>query len=118
MYEETITHLQRALIASPDSPDKVGALGHAHAVFKKRGDARKALKELHKLGKQRFVSAYDFAIVYVGLGETDQAFQWLERACEERSFSMLMSLKAEPRLDTLRSHPRFQKLVRRVGLAP
>jgi TolB-like protein/Flp pilus assembly protein TadD len=116
MYEEAVTHLQRALIVSPGSPDKVGALGHAHAVFKRKELARKALKELHKLSELRFVSAYDFAIIHVGLGEADQAFQWLERACEERSFSMLMSLKAEPRLDKLRSDPRFQDLVRRVDL--
>ena len=118
MYEETVAHLQRALILSPASPDRVGALGHAHAVFKRRGYARKGLRELHKLAEQRFVSAYDFAIIYVGLGEADQAFEWLEKACEERSFSMLMSLKAEPRLDTLRADPRFRDLVRRVGLSP
>jgi hypothetical protein len=118
MYEETVTHLQKALIVSPGSPDKIGALGHAHALFKREELARKALKELHKLSELRFVSAYDFAIIYVGLGEADQAFQWLERACEERSFSMLMSLKAEPRLDRLRLDPRFQELVRRVGLPP
>jgi tetratricopeptide (TPR) repeat protein len=118
MYEETITHLQKALAVSPDSPDRVGALGHAHAVFKRRGYAQKALKELHKLSERRFVSAYDFAIIYVGLDEADQAFKWLERAYEERSFSMLMSLKAEPMLDALRSDPRFQDLVRRVGLPP
>ncbi|MGD1103881.1 MAG: tetratricopeptide repeat protein, partial [Terriglobia bacterium] len=117
MYEETIAHLQKALAVSPGSPDRIGALGHAHAVFKRRGDAQKALKELHKLSERRFVSAYDFAIIYVGLDEADQAFKWLERAYEERSFSMLMSLTADPRLDTLRSDPRFQDLVRRVGLS-
>jgi tetratricopeptide (TPR) repeat protein len=116
MDEQTITHLQIALAVSPGTPDRVGALGHAHAVFKRKGQAQKALQELHKLAERRFVSAYDFAIIHVGLEEADQAFQWLERACEERSFSMLMSLKAEPRLDTLRSDPRFQDLVRRVGL--
>jgi len=118
MYEETISHLERAQRVSPDSPDRVGALGHAHAVFKRKEQARRTLKELHKLTERRFVSAFDFAIIHVGLGEADQAFQWLERACEERSFSMLMSLKAEPRLDPLRPHARFQDLVRRVGLTP
>jgi TolB-like protein/tetratricopeptide (TPR) repeat protein len=118
MDEKTVTHLERALMLSAGTPDRVGALGHAHAVFKRKEQARKALKELHKLAERRFVSAYDFAIVYVGLGEADQAFQWLERACEERSFSMLMSLKAEPRLDPLRSDARFQDLGRRVGLLP
>lgn len=116
MYKKTITHLQKALVVSPGSPDRVGALAHAHAVYKRRGYAEGALKELHKLSEQRFVSAYDFAIVYVGLDEADQAFEWLGRAYEERSFSMLKSLKAEPRLDNLRLDPRFKDLVRRVGL--
>jgi hypothetical protein len=105
-------------MVSPGSPDRIGALGHAYAVFKKSGNARKALQELRKLSERRFVSAYDFAIIHAGLGEAEEAFKWLERACEERSFSMLMSLKAEPRLDALRSDPRFQDLVRRVGLVP
>lgn len=118
MYEETVTHLQRALMVSRGRPDNLSALGHAHAVFKRGGQARKALQELHKLSERRFVSAYDFAIVCVGLGEAKQAFEWLEKACEERSSSMLMSLKAEPRLDPLRPDPRFQHLVRRVGLEP
>ena len=118
MYEETVEHLQRASTVSPGSPDRIGALGHAHAVFRRREYARKALRELHELSKRRFVSSYDFAIIHAGLGEAENAFKWLERACEERSFSMLMSLKAEPRLDPLRPHARFQDLVRRVGLPP
>jgi hypothetical protein len=62
------------------------------------------------------VSAYDFALLYTGLGDKGQAFDWLERAYHERSFSLLMSLKAEPRLDVLQSDPRFQNLAHRVGL--
>ena len=118
MCEQTIEHLQTALRVSPGSPDKLGALGHAYAVFKRKEDARKALKELCRLAERRFVSAYDYAIICAGLREGGQAFKWLERAHEERSFSLLMSLKAEPRLDWLRSDSRFEGLVRRVGLAP
>jgi TolB-like protein/tetratricopeptide (TPR) repeat protein len=114
--EEAIERLERALKISPGSPDLVGALGHAHATFKKKSEARKALKELYELDEQRFVSAFDFAVIYAGLGETDQAFEWLEKARAERSFSMLLCLKAEPRLDPLRADIRFQDLLRKVGL--
>jgi TolB-like protein/Flp pilus assembly protein TadD len=114
--EEAIERLERALKISPGSPDLVGALGHAHAAFKKKSEARKALKELYELDEQRFVSAFDFAMIYAGLGETDQAFEWLEKARAERSFSMLLCLKAEPRLDPLRADIRFQDLLRQVGL--
>jgi len=115
-YEEAIERLESALKISPRSPDLVGALGHAHAAFKRKSEARKALKELYELEEQRFVSAFDFAMVYCGLGEADQAFEWLEKARGERSFSMLLSLKAEPRLDPLRADFRFQDLLRQVGL--
>lgn len=115
-YQETVGHLEKALEFSPGSPDHVGALGHAHAVFKKKAQARKALEQLHELAETRYVSAYDFAIVCVGLGEANQAFTWLEKALEERSFSMLMSLKADPRLAPLRSDRRFPELLRRIGL--
>jgi len=115
-YQEAIEHLEGALRVSPGSPDVVGALGHAHAVCKRKSEARKVLKELCRLAEQRFVSAFDFAIIYAGLGEANSAFEWLERARVERSFSMLLSLKAEPRLDPLRADIRFQDLLRQVGL--
>jgi hypothetical protein len=95
---------------------RFGAFAVAYAVFDNKAKAQKLLKELRELSERRFASAYDFAILYAGLGEKDQAFEWLERAYEERSFSLVMSLKAEPRLDNLQSDPRFQDLVRRVGL--
>ena len=117
MYEETISHLQRAVILSERRPGKLAALGHAYAVFGEDAKAQKVLEELRGLSEQRFVSAYDFAILYDGLGEKDQSFEWLERAYEERAFSLLMGLKVEPRLDSLQSDPRFQDLVRRVGLS-
>ena len=116
MNEETISNLQRAVILSERRPDKLAALGHAYAVFGEDAKAQKVLEELRGLSEQRFVSAYDFAILYDGLGEKDQSFEWLERAYEERAFSLFMGLKVEPRLDSLQSDPRFQDLVRRVGL--
>lgn len=57
------------------------------------------------------------ALIYVGLGEKDLAFTWLEKAYEERSFE-LSFIKAEPRMDGLRSDPRFRDLLRRMGLPP
>ena len=118
MYKESVSHLEIALKVSPGSPDKIGALGHVYAAFQRRELAEQALEELHRLAERRYVSAFDFAIIYAGLGDADKALECLDRASEERSFSMLLSLKAEPRLDCLRSDPRFQALARHVGLAP
>jgi len=64
---------------------RFGAFAVAYAVFHNKAKAQKLLKELRELSERRFVSAYDFAILYAGLGEKDQAFEWLERAYEERS---------------------------------
>ena len=72
------------------------------------------LEELGALSKQRYVSSYYFAVVYAGLGETDQAFAWLEKAYEERS-GLLPHLKVNPVWDPLRSAPRFVDLLRRIG---
>lgn len=55
------------------------------------------------------------AIIYNGLGEEDQAFEWLQRARDDRAF-YLVFLKVEPRLDGLRSDPRFADLLRRMGI--
>jgi len=100
-----------------DDPRTLAMLGHGLAVSGKRDEALRTLDQLKEMAKQRYVSAYSFAIVYVGLGEKDEALQWLERDYQDRDFE-LTSLKVDPLLDSLRSDPRFADLVRRVGLAP
>ena len=73
------------------------------------------LEQLRAASKQRYVHALSFAIVYVGLGEKEQAFLWLEKAYVERTNS-LAYLKVDATWDPLRSDPRFADLVRRIGL--
>ena len=73
------------------------------------------LKELKSLSGQSYVSAYHMAFLYLGLGDKDRAIEHLERACEERSSSMI-ALKADPVFDSLHTDARFQNLLRRVGL--
>jgi hypothetical protein len=70
---------------------------------------------LKKLSKQQYVSPYLIAEIYAGLGEKDQALEWLEKACDEHATSIIF-LKVEPSFDGLRSDPRFQEMVRRIGL--
>lgn len=67
------------------------------------------------MSKQRYVGSSDFAIVNAGLGERDQAICWLERACDERD-AHVPFLHVDPRLASLRTDPRFEALVKRVGL--
>jgi hypothetical protein len=67
------------------------------------------------LSSKKYVSPYDLAMIHVGLKETDEAFEWLRRALEERSV-WLGYLSVEPQLDPLRSDPRFQELLGATGL--
>ena len=94
----------------------IAALGHAYARAGKRNQANGILDELQKLSAVRYVSSYEFAAIYVALGEREQAFQRLERAYKERSFH-LINLKVRPDFAPLRPDPRFRDLVRRIGLS-
>ena len=91
------------------------SLAHVFAVSGTREEAQNLLAELEQLSKQRYVSAYDIALIHTGLRDTQRAFEWFDKAYQERS-SALTWLKVDARLDPLRSDPRFQDLVRRVGL--
>ena len=88
-----------------------------YAVSGRRIEALKVLDELNELSKRRYVSSYRVAAIHLGLGEKEQAFEWLERAYEEHD-AWLVWLKVDPVLDDLHADPRFTDLVRRVGLAP
>ena len=115
MYEEAFTEFQKAISLSGDGVRVRGELGHAYAVAGKEEEALKIMDELKGLSKETYVSPYDVAVIYVGLDQNDKAFDWLQKAYEERS-GWLKYLKVDPRFDPLRSDRRFPDLVRRVGL--
>jgi hypothetical protein len=79
----------------------------------KRQEVRRLLDQLDEESKRSYVSPYHAAVLHAGLGEKDKAFEDLDRAARERS-TMLVYLKADPRLELLRSDPRFEELLRRV----
>jgi tetratricopeptide (TPR) repeat protein len=114
MYEEAITEYQKALDLSGSRPRIVAELGYIYAVSRKRSEAQKALEELKELSERRYVSSFYMALIYMGLGEKDQAFALFERAYEERS-PRLIELKVDPIFDPLRSDQRFAELMRKVG---
>lgn len=112
MYEEAIAELQPMLGMSRDK-DAVAALGYVYAILNQREKAQDALAELKERAKQEYVSSYHMAIIHVGLGEMDQAFDWLEKAYEERSY-WLTFVRVDPVLDKLRSDTRYTDLLRRM----
>ena len=95
-------------------PLVIGNLGYAYAKAGRKDEARKLLADLKEQSKRRYVASYWIAMIYVGLDEKDEAFAWLEKAYQERSFWLLW-IKMEPMVDSLRSDARFTDLMRRVG---
>jgi TolB-like protein/Flp pilus assembly protein TadD len=110
---EAITKLKKAVSLS-HAPLYRALLGHAFALSGERAKALSVLDELRALSKQRYVSPLDIAIVYTGLGDRNSAFQWLEKAYQERT--MRIQELPSPIFDSLRSDPRHADLMRRIGL--
>ena len=117
MYDQAITGFQKGtnLKGSREWYFSLSGLAHVYAVTGNKGEAQKLLSEMKDLSVRQYVPADRIALIYAGLGDKDQAFAWLEKAYDERSFNMTW-LKVEPRWDSLRSDPRFADLVRRLGL--
>jgi eukaryotic-like serine/threonine-protein kinase len=113
--EDGIASLKRALALSPESTMYLAQLGQAFARGGQVAEALQVLRQLDELSKQRYVSPYHMAYVYTGLGEHERAMDWLERAYEERAGGVF-GMKGSFLLSPLRSHPRFQALLRRMNL--
>ncbi len=113
--QEAITAFQKAIELSGGSPEALSALGFTYATAGNRDKARKVIDDLKELSARRYIDPGLIAVIHAGLGEKDEAFRWLEKAYEDRS-SWMVHAKAEPCLDPLRSDPRFDNLLKRVGL--
>jgi DNA-binding winged helix-turn-helix (wHTH) protein/TolB-like protein len=92
-------------------------LAHTYALVGKRDEAMRILNEQKELAQRRYISPYNFAIIYLGLGDQDRAFEYLERAYAEHP-QTLVHLKSQPMFDSLRSDPRYTELLRKMNLAP
>src|SRR5438552_3443378 len=100
-----------------DDPFVLALLGHAYASSGNEAEALKILDQLKELSKQRYVTAYNFAIVYLGLGDKEEALRWLQKSYQDRAGYDIATIKVDPFLDPLRGDPRFEELVAKV-LAP
>jgi hypothetical protein len=95
----------------------LGVLARAYAHGGRRTEALQVIEELRQRGQQGYVPPAAFLNAYLGIGDTEQAFVWLERAAEERS-NITQSLKVHPFFDSLRGDPRFAGYLRRANLSP
>ena len=117
MHRDAILTLQKALALSGDDSNELAALGHAYASAHQSADARKILDQLIERSRQTYVQPVWLAVIYVELGDKDQAFAWLQKAYQDRS-SWLVYLKVDPFFDNVRSDRRFIDLAGRVGVSP
>ncbi|MEO8435736.1 MAG: tetratricopeptide repeat protein [Pyrinomonadaceae bacterium] len=115
MVDEALATFHKAVENSGGSPVMKARLGSAYAATGKTVEARRILRELEDEARTGYVAPCLIAALYVGLGDKEQAFVWLEKAYKERDV-LLMTLNIESHLDPLRSDSRFHDLVRRVGL--
>jgi serine/threonine protein kinase/Flp pilus assembly protein TadD len=115
MYQDALSELQRAVSLSPESMDVLAELGYAYGVAGQRSEAEKVLAKLSEYAKDRYVSSYDLAVLYLGLGQKDRALDLLDKAYEERA-SYLAFLMGDPRVDSLRLEPRFKALMTKLKL--
>ncbi len=96
-------------------PEELAVLGHAHAVSGRVAEARKILEELSQASVRSYVSPVLMAQLLLGLGETEHALTWLEKAYQLRAVD-LMWLRVRPVFEVLHSNPRFQELCRKIRL--
>ena len=115
MYQEAVVELEKACELSVGNTEALSFLAFAHAAAGNGEKASEMVVELDKQSERNHVPPYHFAIAHAGLGNQDRAFEYLETAFEHRSVD-LFTLKVEPMFDGLRSDPRFENLLRRVGL--
>jgi len=117
MYREALSELEKYKTLTHGHPIALAYIGNILARSGERRRALQVLEELKSVSKQKYAYSLGFARIYTGLGDKEQAFAWLERGYEERE-TPLYFLKVDPIWDPLRSDPRFNDLLRRIGLGP
>lgn len=115
-YADAIREFETGLQSLGEAPFVVASLGHAHARAGNEAEARKLLQQLSELSEHVYIDAYLLALIHLGLGEQDRALECLEKACNNRSGFFTLFMVTDPRMDDLRADPRFQQLLRRMGL--
>jgi TolB-like protein/Tfp pilus assembly protein PilF len=114
-YAEAIEAYEKAKALGGEAPNLLGALGQTYALAGREAHSRQTLQELTNLSSRCYVPTTCFALIHLGLGETNAALQLLEQGAERRDLAM-SAIKVHPAYDALRSEPRFRKLLHRLRL--
>jgi Flp pilus assembly protein TadD len=115
MYTEAIDEFNKVLNLPDGKATGLMGLAYVYALAGRRQEADKSLNELLELSKERYVSPGQIGIIYIARGEKEKAFQRLEEASKVYDLNLLR-MKVERRFDPIRSDPRFDDLVRRIGI--
>ena len=117
MYEQAVSEMEKAVTVrkEPRRWDGYPILAFAYATAGRRDEALKILDEQNRLAKQEYITPYNFAIIYTGLGDKDRAFEYLEKAYDEHSHPMI-HFPSRPLFDSLHSDHRYKDLVRRMNV--
>jgi TolB-like protein/Tfp pilus assembly protein PilF len=115
MYRDAMGDFRKAKGLLADNLTVQADMGRIHALTGHTDEAEKAIEKLKQKSKKNYVNPYQFALIHIGLGQKEQAFEWLDKALHERS-DMLVYLKADFRLDPIRNDSRFIHLGRKVGI--
>jgi TolB-like protein/Tfp pilus assembly protein PilF len=111
--DAAIAEYQKAR-ALNDDPSVLGLLARVYGLSGNKTEAEKILNQLNELSTQRYVAAYSFALVYLGLGDKEEALRWLEKSYQDRAGSDIGYMRVDPLLDPLRSEPRFEALAEKI----
>jgi tetratricopeptide (TPR) repeat protein len=111
---ESIESFRRAFDTSGQSPDMLALLGHAQGRTGNRAEGRQTLETLMNMRRSRYVSEYDIALVYAGLGDKPRAVEWLQKAYDGQAFTVPY-LNVDPSIDSLRDETAFKELSRRIA---
>ncbi len=112
---QAVIEYQRARQLEENVGESLALVGRAYALLGKKTEAQKTINELKELSERTYVPPYNFAMIYAGLEDKNEAFAYLNRAYDERSY-YLTWLKVDLQMDNLRDDPRFKELVRKVGI--
>lgn len=116
-YEGAIEEAKKAVVAGGNNPMDVAFLGFAYAAAGNESEARKILQELNARSANEYVSPYFVALVYLKLGEKEQAFKLMRETCEQRDVVWnMLYLKVDPTFETVRSDPAFQRVLSCMNL--
>ena len=113
-YQDAIVQIETAQSLSGGNPRMLGELGFVHAVSGNRSALQTVLSQLRRLSKERYVSSFNLAMIAAGRGLMDEALDALHRSCKERTWDIAY-LNHDPKLDSLRTDPRFGALLKQIG---